>query len=287
MKIPYLPGCTLKTTAKNFESSAIAVCKELGIEFVELQRWNCCGTVYSLATDNLIYQTAAIRNLLRVEEMKENKLVTLCSMCYNTLKRANLLVKEDKEKLKTLNAFMDADYKASVTVLHLLELMKEIGFEKIKVKKKLNGLRVAPYYGCLLTRPKEIGFDNIEEPVILGSLLNCLGADVIDYPYKTECCGSYHTVMSKDVVANRTFGILNSAKKFGAEAIVVSCPLCEFNLDWRQKDTEEKYHGFEKIPVFYFTQLLALALGIDMNACRFDLHYVDPIPLLKEKNLLE
>ena len=287
MKIPYYPGCTLKMNALNLEESALAVSKKLGIDMVELPRWNCCGTVYSLATDDLMHQVAPIRNLIRIQELGENKVVTLCSMCYNTLKRANLLVKDDEEKLTTLNEFMDReeDYRGEVTVLHLLEILKdEIGFEKIeeKVKNPLHGLKVAPYYGCLLTRPKEVGLDDMEEPTILHLLLESLGAEVIDSPYKTECCGSYQTVNNKEAVVDRAYNILTSARQKGADAIALSCPLCDFNLDERQKDVEEKYHDFEKMPVFYFTQLMAIAFGLDEKVCRFDLNYVNPIPLLKD-----
>ena len=143
MKIPYYPGCTLKTQAKNFEISALASAKVLGIELVELPRWNCCGTVFSLTSDDLIHHVAPIRNLIRVEEMNkegimkdEYRLVTLCSMCYNTLKRANLRIKENPEELKKINAFMhlEEDYQGKVKVVHFLEILKEIGFEKIKQK---------------------------------------------------------------------------------------------------------------------------------------------------------
>jgi len=289
MKIPYYPGCTLKKDALNFEESALAVGKKLGMELVELPRWNCCGTVYSLASDDLMHYAAPIRNLIRAQELNENRIVTLCSMCYNTLKRANLRVKDDEEALTTLNEFMDReeDYRGEVTVLHLLEILKdEIGFEKIEetVEVPLKGLKIAPYYGCLLLRPKEVGIDDLEEPRIMHSLLESLGAEVIDTPYKVECCGAYQTASNKEAVAERTYSILTSAAREGADAIALSCPLCDFNLDARQETVEEKYHDFERMPVFYFTQLMAIAFGLDEKVCRFDLNYVDPLPLLSKIN---
>lgn len=292
MKILYYPGCTLKKNAKNLETSALAISKELGIEMVELPRWNCCGTVYSLASDDLMRQAAPIRNLIRVQELGENKVVTLCSMCYNTLKRSNLKFRNAEEDLATLNDFMylEEDYKGNVEVFHLLELLKnDIGFDKIaeKVKKPLNGLKVAPYYGCLLIRPKEVGLDDMEEPRILHSLLESIGAEVIDFPLKTECCGAYQTVGNKGVVADRTYNILTSAQSRGAEAVALSCPLCDFNLDHRQKEVVDKYSDFSTIPVFYFTQLLAIAFGLEKNVCGFDLNYIDPRPLLGSKNILK
>jgi heterodisulfide reductase subunit B len=284
MKIPYYPGCTLKSTAKNFENTTLDVSEALDIELVELPRWNCCGTVYSLASDDLMHQLAPIRNLIRVQEMGFDKVTTLCSMCYNTLEQANQLVKNDPEKLEKMNSFMDLeeDYKGTVNVIHYLTLLKEVGFDNIPVTTPLKGLTVVPYYGCLLLRPEEVSIDNPEAPTIMTELLTALGADVVDHPYKLECCGSYHTVDYKEIVCEKTYSILHSAWKRGAEAVVLSCPLCEFNLDFRQKDLEKE---LAPMPIFYFSQLLALSMGLDGNL-GFDQHYVNPEPLLKEKGLL-
>jgi len=292
MKISYFPGCTLKTMAKNFEDSAIASLSFLGIEMVELPRWNCCGTVYSLTSDDLIHQVAPIRNFIRVKEARDTRVMTLCSMCYHTLKRANKLVKEDKEKLDKLNNLMyreDLKYNGEVEVLHLLEILKnEVGFDQVskKVKMPLEGLKVAPYYGCLLLRPAEVGFDDPESPTILKNLLESVGAEAIDYPYETECCGSYNTVVNVNLVVERAHDILSLAISQKAEAIVLSCPLCGFNLDHRQKEIKEKFSDFKSIPVFYFTQLLALSLGLEEKVCRFELNFIDPRPLLKSKHLI-
>jgi heterodisulfide reductase subunit B len=213
-------------------------------------------------------------------------------MCYNTLKRANKLVKEDEEKLDKLNDFMyreNVKYDGKVEVLHLLEVFKnQVGFSQItkKVKIPLEGLKVATYYGCLLLRPPEVGLDDPEHPTILKDLLQSLGAKVIDYPYEAECCGSYHTVVNVNLVVERVYSILNWAIGQGAEAIVLSCPLCDFNLDNRQKEIKEKFFDFKGIAVFYFTQLLAISLGLDEKVCRFELNFVDPYPLLKSKCLI-
>ncbi len=278
--------------AKNFEESALACLSFLGIDMIELPRWNCCGTVHSLTCDDLIHQLAPIRNLIRVKEQNDKSVVTLCSMCYNTLKRANRLVKKDEEKLNKINDFMyreSVKYDGTIKVLHLLEIFaNELGYSKIakKIKIPLKGFKIAPYYGCLLLRPSEVGLDDPENPVVLRDFLESLGAEVINYPYETECCGSYHTVTNVGLVVERAYSILNSAIDQGAEALVLSCPLCDFNLDKRQKDVKEKFPNFESIPVFYFTQLLALSLGLDEKACRFELHFVDPRPLLKSKHLI-
>ncbi|MBC8357792.1 MAG: CoB--CoM heterodisulfide reductase iron-sulfur subunit B family protein [Candidatus Aminicenantes bacterium] len=262
------------------------------MEVEELPRWNCCGTVFSLATDDLIHHVAPIRNLIRTKESNSEKIMTLCAMCFNTLKRANERVKADPESLEKINDFMyleKINYEGDVKVLHLLEILRdEVKFENIakKVVKPLKNLKVANYYGCLLVRPKEIGLDDVENPTILENLTTVLGADPADFPFKTECCASYQTVDKPEIVAERAFQILTSAQSQGADVVAVSCPLCAFNLDHRQKETVKKYPEFKNIPILYFSQILAIALSCPEESLRFDLHFVDPKPILKEKGLI-
>ena len=292
MKLSYYPGCTLKNHAKNFEDSALCSLEQLDIEVEEIPRWNCCGTVFSLATDDLMHHLAPIRNLIRAKESGSDSVMTLCSMCFNTLKAANLRMKSQPEDLEKINEFMykeDIKYEGDVKVLHLLEILRdEIKFDNLakKVVKPLKNFKIANYYGCLLVRPKEIGIDNMENPTIMEDLLIALGADPIDFPYKTECCASYQTVDKPEIVADRTYSILSSATGLGAEMVAVSCPLCAFNLDQRQKKTLEKYPDFKTVPILYFSQLMAIALGCPEESLGFDLHYIDPKPILKEKKLI-
>jgi heterodisulfide reductase subunit B len=292
MKLSYYPGCTLKNSAKNFEDSALSSLTRLGVEVEELPRWNCCGTVFSLAADDIFHQLAPVRILVRAKENGSDALLTLCAMCYNTLKRANARVKNDPEEMDKINQFMyreETQYEGDVRVLHLLEILRDdIGFEDVsaKVVKSLRNLEIASYYGCLLVRPKGIGFDDIENPMVLDDLMDTLGAAPVDFPHKTECCGAYQTVTDPGVVAERTYQIIGSARDRGAEVVVVSCPLCAFNLDHRQRETVQKYPEFKGLPVLYFTQLLALALGAPEEDLGLDLHYVDPKPLLEEKRLI-
>lgn len=281
MKVLYYPGCTLKTSARNFEDSAIASMKILGFELEELERWNCCGTVYSLSSDDLMHKLAPIRNLIRVKEQGDNKVVTLCSMCYNTLKQANGLFREDEDARYKINSFMDRekDYEGDVEVIHMLTFLKEIvGFDNVskKVKASLSGLKIAPYYGCLLLRPRSAAIDDIENPTIMEDLLKALDTDVVDYPYRNECCGSYNTVNEVGLVVERTYKMVNIARSSGANIIVTSCPLCQFNLDARQKEVKDKYYDFQEMPVVYFTQIMGKALGIGSKYLGLDLHYVKP-----------
>lgn len=292
MEISYFPGCTLKTKAVNFENTALAVLKKFDIDAKELNNWFCCGAVFSLASDNLMYQLSSIRTLIKAKETGNKRLLTLCSMCYNTLKRAALLVQNDEEKRKKINDFMykeETEFNGDeVEVVHILKLFEEIGLEKIEnnVEKKVNGLKVAPYYGCLLLRPKEIAIDSPEDPAIMENILEAAGCESVYFPFKTECCASYQIVNKKEIVMERTKKIVRSALKNGADLIVLNCPLCDFNLDAVQEELKLSDSNFETIPVLYFTQLIALIMGIDPEINDFALHNVDPRPLLEKKGLL-
>jgi len=218
--------------------------------------------------------------------------MTLCAMCFNTMKRSNERMRSNQEDLDIINDLMyreETKYQGDVDVVHMLELLRDnIGFEALaqKVVKPLGGLRAAGYYGCYLVRPREIGFDDAENPRILENMLESLGAEPVDFPFKVECCGAYQTVDKPELVAERTEQILTSATSNGAEVVVVSCPLCAFNLDQRQKLTARLHPEFKHIPVLYFSQLLAIALGCSEESLRLDLHYIDPRPLLEKKGLI-
>ena len=292
MKLSYYPGCTLKTSAKNLEKSAFAIMEKLGHEMVEMEDWTCCGVVSSLTDDDLMHHLAPLRNLIHVEDAGDEQVITLCDMCYNTLKQTNLRVKEKPDDLETLNLFMDRenDYKGTVKVVHFLEFLRdEVGFDVLKkmVKNPLKGVKIMPYYGCMLLRPREVAIDDAEEPTILKDLLNALGAEVIDNPFKIECCGSYHTIQQKELVMNRAYRITNFAIERGSDAIVLSCPLCRFNLDVRGKEAEKIYKSYKQVPVYYYTQIIAVALGLNPEYYGFDNHAVDPTLLLKKKGVFE
>ena len=291
MQLSYYPGCTLKTRARHFEDSAIAAMAALGVNLVELPRWNCCGTVYSLADDDLVHHVAPVRNLIRVREQGSSRVVTLCSFCYNTLKRADLLMKGNPEARDALNRFMDeeTDYDGQVEVSHLLQVLRDdIGWEAVagKVRRPLDGLKVVAYYGCTLTRPEEAAIDSVERPTVLQKLLETLGASVIDFPLATECCGSFEIVGNAESVTERTRAILGTAARVGAEVVVVSCPLCSHNLGERRVDPARKGSDFAAMPVVYFSQLLALALGVAPGDCGFDRCPGNAEGLLEGKGLL-
>lgn len=286
-EIIYYPGCSLKDTAKGFEDSALKVSEEMDVTLKELSRWNCCGTVYSLTDDNLMKQLGPIRNLIRARDEGSDELYTLCSMCDNTLKRANFLVRREEDKRDKINNFMDQerDYEGSVEVHHYLELLRDdLGWDEVRdrVVAPLEGLNVAPYYGCMLTRPKEIGLDDPHEPSVFDELVESLGGTPVDFPYETECCGSYNTVDNEEMVLNKTQTITSGANKSGADVIITACPLCHFNLDSRQSDLLEVAPNHKPVPVIYFTQLMAVAFG-HPEVNNFDEHAIDPREVLELK----
>jgi len=291
MEFAYYPGCTLKTKAKNFESTSLALLKELGVNVKELPEWNCCGAVFSLTSDNLMQQLAPVRVLIRAKENGYTKILTLCSMCYHTLKRADNFIKDD-EKLEKIRNFMDEENisvsSGEIEVKHILNVIDEIDENTIKsrVKNKAEDLKVAVYYGCLLLRPKEVAIDNSENPVILEKILNVAGINTVYFPFKTECCGAYHVVNNKEIAVHRVKQILENARENQADIIVNSCPLCQYNLDALQSELMSMDSSFQPIPVLYFTQLLALVFGLEAGLIDFELHKINPKPILERKGLL-
>lgn len=291
MKILYYPGCTLKQKAGNLETSALASLEALGMTVEEMDRWNCCGAVYSLANDDLIHMIGPVRNLVRAKEQGAEKIVTLCSMCYNTLARANRLMQDDEEKRDTINRFMDdeIDYFGEVEVVHYLTLLKEeIGWQKVKeeVRTPLTDIKVASYYGCTLQRPEEVGIEPMGRFDLMNDLLTAIGAEVVEFNGAAKCCGSYQVITEEEGDNKAAANVLNSAAGAGAEALATSCPLCEFNLGKQQEALLQKGMVTDSVPTFYFTQLLAMALGVAPETCQFELNDSKSAALLEAKSIL-
>jgi heterodisulfide reductase subunit B len=290
MKVSYYPGCTLKTKARNLEESAVASMKALGVDLEEIERWNCCGAVHSLSDDDLIHQVAPVRDLVRAMDQGSDTVVTLCSMCYNTLARANRLMREDEVKRGTINAFMDEekDYAGEVEVVHFLTFLRDrVGWEALrsKVKKPLSGMKVAPYYGCTLLRPRDVAIEPPGQPALMREFLLALGAEPVDFADKTLCCGSYQILAHPEAALDVSASILQGALDAGADALILSCPLCEYNLGKTQKKLMGLGKLSREVPVYYFTQLLAVALGLDDAVCRFDLSDASALDFLKCRHL--
>ncbi len=258
MKYSYYPGCTLRTKAQKLDAYARASAAALGFELEEIPEWQCCGGVYPLGSDEIATKLSSVRALNHAKEEGQD-LVTLCSACHHVIKRVNDDMKHVEDIRTRANNYMKLSepYEGETTVLHFLEVLRDrVGFDvlKEKVTKPLTGKKIGAYYGCLLLRPSKIlAFDDPENPRILEDFIRAIGAEPVVYPYRNECCGGYISLKEKQMAKNMCETIAESAKGFGAELLITACPLCMYNLN--------KSAG-EKLPVLYFTELLAEALGV-------------------------
>lgn len=263
MKFSYYPGCTLRNKAKELDAYARASAKALGFELEELTDWQCCGGVYPLGADEIASKLASVRALAQAKE-KGQPLVTLCSACHHVLKRVNDDMRNVEDIRTRANNYMklDTPYGGEAEVLHFLEVLRDqIGFDELKKKvvNPLTGKKIGAYYGCLLLRPGNImTFDDPENPKILEDFIRALGAEPVVYPYRNECCGGYISLKEPEMAKSMSSGISQSAQGFGAQMLITACPLCRYNLNKSQSD----------LPVYYFTELLAEALGVKEEALK-------------------
>ena len=278
MSPAYFPGCTLSTKAAGYDLSGRAVAQALGLELNELPEWQCCGATFPLATDNSMALIAPTR-LLAQAQNAGGHVTTLCAICFHVLRRTQTTLQQQPEMLERINWFTEEPYDGQARVSHFLELLRdEITWPKLKeqVTRPLTGIKVAPYYGCLLLRPQnEIGLDDPEQPRIIHDLLSALGCEVIDFPYQVECCGSYLAVSKPELPEKLSKEIIASARQHGAQAIATACPLCQFNLDFPQRPAMAGGNA-DVLPIFYFTQLMAVALGLSEDTWGLQSHYAQP-----------
>lgn len=281
MKFFYYPGCSLEATAREYDHSARAVCRALDIELVELEDWCCCGASSAHSINHLLSVALPARNIALAQKGGHD-LVTPCSACYNRLKRADYWLRTSDQTRRQIEDIVEFKYTGAIRIYSLLEaILNAYGAKEIasKVKKPLTGLKVACYYGCLLVRPPEItGFDRPENPVSMDDLMSALGAQVKKWSYKTECCGAHQGIVNREFASRLVNTLLEMATEAGAQAIVVSCPLCQATLEMRRDP------GLA-IPSFYFTELMELALGTPAENIWFRKHLVDPLPLLLSLSL--
>ncbi|MGC9398588.1 MAG: CoB--CoM heterodisulfide reductase iron-sulfur subunit B family protein [Anaerolineae bacterium] len=266
MRYAYYPGCSLGAGEREYDLSVRAVFARLGIELLELEDWNCCGAVHSDLNDRDVAITLPARNLALAEAQGFETIVAPCSGCYKNLRRASKAVADDRSMRRKVNASLKGDLalEGNVTVMHPLYVLRdEYGLKRIKaqVVRPLTELRVASYYGCMLTRPRDI-FDSPERPTALDELAAALGAQVVDYPLKAKCCGGALALSHAPVTARLTGKVLVSAKEAGADVISLACPMCHTALDGYQGKAESAMAQPIDLPVLFFTQLMGLALGI-------------------------
>ena len=259
MKFSYYPGCTLKTKAKELDAFGRLSAAKLGVELEEIENWQCCGAVYPQAKDEIATKLSAIR-ALDAAKQKQQELLTLCSACHHVLKRVNRDMREDATIRFRANNYLklEEDYAGETNVIHYLEMLRDrVGFDNVK-KAAVNPLKnrkIAAYYGCLLLRPSGVmAFDDPENPMIIEDFIKAIGATPVIYSMRNECCGGYIAMEDRGAAQKRVDAIIASARAAGAEMIITACPLCMYNLDVNAVT--------HKLPVKYFTELLAEALGV-------------------------
>ena len=280
-KYAYYPGCSLHSTGSEYDVSFRAVCKKVGIDIEEIKGWVCCGTSPAHCSSKLLSLALPYETLCLVEKMGVSDVVAPCASCFSRLRTAIYEANEDPELAKQISEAIDRPLPKSLNALSPLEIFHEKEGLSDAVTKELPGLKVVCYYGCLLTRPAKImQFDESEYPMAMDEVLRSMGITTLDWSYKTDCCGGSLSMTRTDVVLKLTNEILAEAKAVGANAIAVACPLCHVNLDTRQEEIEQEYGVKYGLPVFYFTQLMALAFGVPPDKLGLKKHFTSPDALL-------
>lgn len=254
----YYPGCTLRTKAKELDSCARASAKALGIALEEPDDWQCCGGAYTTAKDEIATKLSAVRTL-NAAKIANRPLITVCSACHNVIKQTNYDISHDDEMAAKVNNYLrlDEPYSGEATVYHYLEMLRDvIGFDELakKVVNPFKDKKIAAYYGCLLLRPsKALAMDDPENPTIMENFIKAIGGTPVIYAQRNECCGGYIVLEDKAQAQKRSTDVMRSAEEKGADMIITACPLCMYNL---------KKNSDSSLPVYYFTEILAEALGV-------------------------
>ncbi len=301
-KVAYYPGCALEGSGGPYDRSTRALVKELGLQMETLKDWNCCGAMEVKNIHPMLQTYMSARNLaIASEQMGFDTVMAPCNGCYHNLKKAEYELAASEEHLKTLQELAkkadDPVYQGDVRTLHLLEwLMEELGPEGVKerISKSLKGMKIANYYGCMYTRPRQIfpekdqgpGSESSYKPHFMDDLLAAAGAENVDFPLKTACCGGAHTLSDSDTSTQLVLNILQAAEDAGAEVIATECPTCHSGLEMHQIRAETEFGIKTNVKVLYFTQLLGLALGMSARKLGIHENVSDSIDFLQEKGVL-
>jgi heterodisulfide reductase subunit B len=280
------PGCSFHATGVDFGLSTEAVLEALGLKMIEPTGWTCCGASSAHKTDHHLGIKLPLENLATIEQMGYEDVTVPCAACYNRFKAAAYEVGHAPALHEELSRETGYAYQNNVDIRSVLEMLLErVGEEEIhrRVKRPLEGLRVVPYYGCLLTRPPEVtGSPHPENPTEMDRILRALGAEVVDWSDKTRCCGGSLSLTRTDIALKLSRDLIDHARAAGADAMALACPLCHANVDARQIQMDID----EPMPMLYITQLMAIAFGLSERAAALNKNMIDPRPLLREKGLL-
>ena len=275
MDYAYFPGCSLESTGIEFHMSAKAVAQALGINLIEIPDWNCCGASSAHSRGHWISLALPARNMA-IAEAAGLDVAIPCAACYGRSKRVELEVTQSKETREKIEEIIGRPYTGKSKARNLTDILyRDLGPAKIaeKVKKPLKGLKVVTYYGCLMVRPPELACDDVEDPISLDEIMTALGAEVIPWGFKTECCGGGLTACRPGVGLDMTEKILDAARRSGADCVVTACPMCHSNLDMRQVQLN-KANGTTNMPVFFITELVGVALGMANKDLGINRHFI-------------
>lgn len=280
LEYAYFPGCSAESTGIAYTKSMNYISEKVGLQLHEITQWCCCGTSAAKVTDEDLMHALPARSLAKGEEEYPGlDVVAPCTGCYAALKQAAVYARESEENRQHVSELIGMDYQANAEVKSLLEVMVEPEISDLiisNLSQSLGGMKIACYYGCANVRPVGlVNFENPENPMALEGLMNAAGADCIDWAFKTECCGASNHIVTPSVSKGAVERILHNAVANGAECIVTACPLCWMNLDLREKQINKKFGTDYHIPVYYFTELLALALGASPEEAGLQ-HHAEP-----------
>ena len=289
-RIGYYKSCSLHASSKDYSRSLESAFSSLETELVPVRDWNCCGASSAHATNELLGLALPARNLALAEQQGLTTLLVPCSACYSRMLQSAEKMRTDDHVSREVNEIIQPlRYLGTVQVKNILEILThEIGVgEILRAKRRdLGGMKVVCYYGCYLTRtPHAPSFDDRENPQTMERILRLLGAEPVDWPYKTDCCGAGFSLSEEPLSTQLCEKLYDMALRVGAEAMVATCPLCQTNLDLNQ-DRIRREKGIRfNLPVFYITDLLGLALGCPLGQKQWRMHFVDPKELLNRRAL--
>jgi heterodisulfide reductase subunit B len=284
LRYSFYPGCTLRSTGLEYGLSTAAVCRAAGIELLELDDWNCCGASSAHSLDPYLARALPARNVIIAQKAGLDMAIA-CAACFYNSATADARLRQDETFRQEMEQTFGVEYLGQIRPRNLLDIFgHDLGADNIAalVKKPLKGLKPVSYYGCVLVRPPELTghWDDPEHPVVMDSLMTAVGAEPVPWSYAVDCCGASLSLNRREVVVRLVGRLLDAAQEAGANCIATACPLCQANLDTRQKGRAEP------MPIFYFTELLAVAFGLEEAEAWFKRHLVDPLPLLRRLSLI-
>ncbi|MEI6692447.1 MAG: heterodisulfide reductase-related iron-sulfur binding cluster [Chlorobium sp.] len=285
MTIGYYPGCSLSGTAKEFDISVKKMCSLLGLKLQEIEDWNCCGATSAHATNHKLALLLPARNQALADSQGLSCVLAPCAACQNRQVTTRIELMESpelREEIRSITGIEPTCTAEFIGVTQLLEAMDSAEIKK-RVTKPLTGIHLACYYGCLLVRPMEaMGFDDTENPMKMEAIVNALGATAVNWAFKIECCGAGLTLAQQPLVEDLTHKITKNAQSNGAEALVVACPLCQANLDMRQDSMRKRFGDVKPMPVYYISELVAIACGADPEEVAVGKHFVPALDLISK-----